>query len=207
MTHTITSNTTDSSQAVFIFAHGAGADSSSEFMQSMAKLIGHPNIEVTLFDFPYMLKRQQTGKKSPPDRMPKLIEAYKQQIAKQAKGRKVFIGGKSMGGRVASMIADEEQVAGLICMGYPFHPPGKPENLRTDHLRDLKTPTLILQGTRDPFGKPEEVATYELSSKIDVNWLVDGNHSLETLKRSEVSTEQSWQTTAKLAQNFILAQL
>lgn len=207
MTHTTASNTTDSTKAVFIFAHGAGADSSSEFMQSMTKQISHPAIEVILFDFPYMLKRQQTGKKSPPDRMPKLIEAYKQQIAQQAKGRKVFIGGKSMGGRVASMIADKEQVDGLICMGYPFHPPGKPENLRTEHLRDLKTPTLILQGTRDPFGKPEEVATYELSAKLDVNWLVDGNHSLETLKRSEVTTEQSWQTAAKLAQDFILVRL
>lgn len=192
------------SKSVFIFAHGAGADSSSEFMQSMAKLISHSEIEVVLFDFPYMLKRQQTGKKSPPDRMPKLIEAFKQQIAKHAKGRKVFIGGKSMGGRVASMIADEEQVNGLICMGYPFHPPGKPENLRTEHLQNLKTPTLILQGTRDPFGKPDEVAGYDLSSKIQVSWLEDGNHSLETLKRSTISTEQSWQIAARSAQDFIL---
>ncbi|MBD3668277.1 MAG: alpha/beta fold hydrolase [Kangiella sp.] len=194
-------------QAVFIFAHGAGADSSSEFMQSMAKLINHPDIEIVLFDFPYMLKRQQTGKKSPPDRMPKLIEAYKQKIHEHGKGRKVFIGGKSMGGRVASMLADEEQAAGLICMGYPFHPPGKPDKLRTEHLHNLKTPALILQGTRDPFGKPDEVAGYELSSKIQVCWLEDGNHSLETLKRSEVSTEESWQIAAKFAQDFILNQL
>ncbi|MCW9029541.1 MAG: alpha/beta fold hydrolase [Kangiella sp.] len=195
------------SKAVFIFAHGAGADSNSEFMQSMARLISHPTVEVVLFDFPYMLKRQQTGKKSPPDRMPKLIEAYRQQIAEYAKGHKVFIGGKSMGGRVASMIADDEQVDGLICMGYPFHPPGKPENLRTEHLKDLKTPTLILQGTRDPFGKPEEVATYGLSSRIDVNWLEDGNHSLETLKRSEISTEQSWKSAAQQARTFILERI
>lgn len=192
-------------KAVFIFAHGAGADSHSEFMQTMAKLISHPQIEVVLFDFPYMLKRQQTGKKSPPDRMPKLIEAYKQQIEKYGQGRKVFIGGKSMGGRVASMIADEEQVDGLICMGYPFHPPGKPESLRTEHLQNLKTPALILQGSRDPFGKPDEVAGYDLSSKIQVSWLEDGNHSLETLKRSEVSTEQSWQKAASKVQNFILS--
>lgn len=192
-------------KAVFIFAHGAGADSHSEFMQTMAKLISHPQIEVVLFDFPYMLKRQQTGKKSPPDRMPKLVEAYKQQIEKHGQGRKVFIGGKSMGGRVASMIADEEQVDGLICMGYPFHPPGKPESLRTEHLQNLKTPALILQGSRDPFGKPDEVAGYDLSSKIQVSWLEDGNHSLETLKRSEVSTEQSWQKAASKVQNFILS--
>lgn len=207
MTHPKASKTKQTTKAVFIFAHGAGADSSSEFMQSMANLISHAQIEVVLFDFPYMLKRQQTGKKSPPDRMPKLIDAYKQQITEHAKSRKVFIGGKSMGGRVASMIADEEQVDGLICMGYPFHPPGKPEKLRTDHLKDLQTPTLILQGTRDPFGKPEEVSAYELSSRINVNWLEDGNHSLETLKRSEITTEQSWQTAAQMAQDFILARL
>ncbi|WP_018624140.1 alpha/beta fold hydrolase [Kangiella aquimarina] len=201
------SNNQNIPQAVFIFAHSAGADSSSEFMQSMTKLISHSAIEVVLFDFPYMLKRQQTGKKSPPDRMPKLIEAYKHQILEHSKGRKVFIGGKSMGGRVASMIADEERVAGLICMGYPFHPPGKPDNLRTEHLQNLSTPTLILQGTRDPFGKPEEVASYELSANIKVKWLEDGNHSLETLKRSEVSTEESWQMAAKFAQEFILNQL
>lgn len=195
------------SKAVFIFAHGAGADSSSEFMQSMAKLIRHPQIEVVLFDFPYMLKRQQTGKKSPPDRMPKLIEAFKQQIAEHGKGRKVFIGGKSMGGRVASMIADEEQVNGLICMGYPFHPPGKPDNLRTEHLKQLKTSALVLQGTRDPFGKPDEVATYDLSSEIEIKWLEDGNHSLETLKRSEITTEQSWQQAADQAQTFILERI
>lgn len=201
------SNNQNISKAVFIFAHGAGADSSSEFMQSIASLISHRDIEVVLFDFPYMQKRQQTGKKSPPDRMPKLIEAYKNQILEHAKGRKVFIGGKSMGGRVASMIADENDVNGLICMGYPFHPPGKPDNLRTEHLQHLETPALILQGTRDPFGKPEEVAGYNLSSNIKVEWLEDGNHSLETLKRSEVSTEESWQMAAKFAQQFILNQL
>lgn len=201
------SNNLNISKAVFIFAHGAGADSSSEFMQSIASLISHRDIEVVLFDFPYMQKRQQTGKKSPPDRMPKLIEAYKNQILEHAKGRKVFIGGKSMGGRVASMIADENDVNGLICMGYPFHPPGKPDNLRTEHLQHLETPALILQGTRDPFGKPEEVAGYNLSANIKVEWLEDGNHSLETLKRSEVSTEESWQMAAKFAQQFILNQL
>ncbi|AUD79544.1 alpha/beta hydrolase [Kangiella profundi] len=207
MTQNQDSNNQNISQAVFIFAHGAGADSSSEFMQSMAKLISHPDIEVVLFDFPYMLKRQQTGKKSPPDRMPKLLEAYKQQILELGKGRKIFIGGKSMGGRVASMIADDEQVSGLICMGYPFHPPGKPDKLRTEHLQSLRTPTLILQGTRDPFGKPDEVASYDLSPTIKVQWLENGNHSLETLKRSEISTEESWQIAAKFAQDFILNQL
>lgn len=139
--------------ATLILAHGAGADSQSEFMQYMQRHISNDMIEVVTFDFPYMLRRQETGKKSPPDRMPKLIESFKHQIGKIKSGL-VFIGGKSMGGRVATMIADEVNASGVIAMGYPFHPPGKPEKTRTEHLKDLKTPTLILQGTRDTFGKP-----------------------------------------------------
>ena len=108
-----------------------------------------------------------------------------------------------MGGRVATMIADDANISGVVAMGYPFHPPGKPEKTRTEHLAELKTPSLILQGTRDTFGKPEEVAQYPLSPKIKVQWLQDGNHSLETLKRSEVTTEQSWKLAAKAAQSFI----
>lgn len=190
-------------KATLILAHGAGADSQSEFMQFMQKNISAAEIDVITFDFPYMIRRQQTGKRSPPDRMPKLMEAFKDQIA-QIKQGPVFIGGKSMGGRVATMIGDETEVNGIICMGYPFHPPGKPENTRTEHLENLQTPTLILQGTRDPFGKPDEVASYVLSSNISVKWLDDGNHSLETLKRSEMTTLQSWQRAAKLSRDFML---
>ena len=89
-----------------------------------------------------------------------------------------------MGGRIASMIADEAGVAGLACLGYPFHPPGKPEKLRTEHLETLKTPALILQGERDPFGRREEVEGYALSSAIDVQYLPDGNHDLQPRKSS-----------------------
>ncbi|AKE51436.1 alpha/beta fold hydrolase [Kangiella geojedonensis] len=190
-------------QAVtFILAHGAGADSQSEFMQFMKRHISDDIIEVVTFDFPYMVRRQKTGKKSPPDRMPTLIDAFHQQINSISSGP-IVIGGKSMGGRVATMIADEANVSGVVAMGYPFHPPGKPEKTRTEHLAELETPSLILQGTRDTFGKPEEVAQYQLSPKLKVQWLQDGNHSLETLKRSEVTTEQSWKLAAQAAQSFI----
>lgn len=188
--------------ATLILAHGAGADSQSEFMRYMQREISDSSIDVITFDFPYMLRRQETGKKSPPDRMPKLIESFKQQI-EQVNSDIVVIGGKSMGGRVATMIADETAVSGVIAMGYPFHPPGKPEKTRTEHLKSIKTPTLILQGTRDTFGKPEEVASYHLSRNIDVTWLQDGNHSLETLKRSEISTEESWALAVQHSHNFI----
>ena len=89
-----------------------------------------------------------------------------------------------MGGRIASMVADEMSVAGVVCLGYPFHPPGKPEKLRTEHLAGLRTPCLICQGERDPFGKQEEVATYSLSGKIELCWVGDGDHNFKPRKKS-----------------------
>lgn len=186
----------------YILAHGAGADSQSEFMQFMQREVANDQINVVTFDFPYMLRRQQTGKKSPPDRMPKLIESFSQQV-RQVSSDVIIIGGKSMGGRVATMIADELNVDGVVAMGYPFHPPGKPEKTRTEHLADLHTPTLILHGTRDPFGKPDEVSGYQLSPHISVEWLEDGNHSFETLKRSALTTEDTWRLAAQKVQLFI----
>ena len=99
---------------------------------------------------------------------------------------KLIIGGKSMGGRVASMVGDElyasGKIAGLLCLGYPFHPPEKPDQLRTAHLADLKVPTLIVQGTRDPFGTMDEVSSYSLSKMIEILWLEDGDHDLKPRK-------------------------
>ncbi|SDD62229.1 Alpha/beta hydrolase family protein [Ruegeria marina] len=92
-----------------------------------------------------------------------------------------------MGGRVASMIADElfeaHRIAGLLCVGYPFHPIGKPEKLRTEHLKHLRNPTLICQGTRDQFGSKDEFSEYELSSAIQLRWFEDGDHDLKPRKR------------------------
>jgi predicted alpha/beta-hydrolase family hydrolase len=102
-------------------------------------------------------------------------------------GRRLWIGGKSMGGRIASMIADQAGVRGLVCLGYPFRPPGADPAVaarRTAHLRDLRTPTLIVQGTRDSFGGPDEVAGYALSPRIRVHWIEDGDHSLKPRKSS-----------------------
>jgi len=90
------------------------------------------------------------------------------------------------------MIADSSDVVGLVCLGYPFHPPGKPEKTRTDHLETLQTPTLICQGTRDPFGTPEDVAAYRLSPTIRIHWLEDGNHSLEPRRASGRTTQENW---------------
>jgi predicted alpha/beta-hydrolase family hydrolase len=96
-----------------------------------------------------------------------------------------------MGGRIASLIADDAGVAGLVCLGYPFHPEGKPEQLRVAHLEFIKTPTLILQGERDPFGTREEAVGYKLSSAIRVTWLEDGDHSFTPRKSSSRTEEQN----------------
>ena len=108
----------------------------------------------------------------------------------------LIVGGKSMGGRIASMVADECGVAGLVCMGYPFHPPRAPEKLRVAHLQTLRTPSLILQGTRDPFGTPDEVEGYDLSDAIDVHWLEDGDHSFKPRVRSGFTLEQHMNAAA-----------
>ena len=120
-----------------------------------------------------------------------LLDAWMSAISALGGGSKLVIGGKSLGGRMASMIADRAEVHGLVCLGYPFHPLGRPERLRTAHLESLRTPALILQGTRDPFGKPDEVAGYTLSPRIRVVWIEDGDHSLKPRKSSGRTEEQS----------------
>ena len=114
--------------------------------------------------------------------MPEYRHAIAQLRAQGADTQTVLIGGKSMGGRVASLVADElfaaGQIAGLICLGYPFHPPGKPDNLRTAHLQALRCPALIIQGERDPFGARAEVEDYRLSDTIALQWAGDGDHDL-----------------------------
>ena len=189
--------------ATLVVAHGAGAAMDSDFMEQMAQNIAQKGIRVVRFEFPYMHKRRLEGSKKPPDRMPILEQTWKDVIAAVG-GKHLFIGGKSMGGRVASMIADEAGVSGLICLGYPFHPPGKPEKLRTEHLENLRTPTLILQGERDTFGKREEVATYTLSDQIHVSWLADGDHSLKPRKKSGLTLEQNLEQAGEQAARFIL---
>tara|TARA_R110002072_G_scaffold43702_22_gene122625 strand:- start:2513 stop:3127 length:615 start_codon:yes stop_codon:yes gene_type:complete len=174
-----------------VLAHGAGAAMDSEFMEFFAAGLAEKGLRVARFEFPYMVRRREDGKRRPPDRAPVLLETYLA-IAAELGPENLVVGGKSMGGRVASMIADEAGVAGLVCLGYPFHPPGKPEKLRTAHLADLKTPAMILQGERDPFGKRDEVAGYRLSKSIDVDFLPDGDHDLKPRKASGRTRAENW---------------
>lgn len=166
-----------------VLAHGAGAPMNTPFMNAVARGLvadggGRLRVRVARFEFPYMRARRETGRRGgAPDREPVLRDSWKEAVEKLGGGSKLVIGGKSMGGRIASMVADEVGARGLVCLGYPFHPPGRPEKLRTKHLEDLRTPALILQGTRDAFGTPEDVAGYRLSPAIRVVWIEDGDHS------------------------------
>ena len=151
----------------------------SPFMDAVAAGLAEGGLRVVRFELPYMRRRRENGERRPPDREPVLREAWLEAIASLGGGEHLVIGGKSLGGRMASLVADEAGAHGLVCLGYPFHPPGKPERLRTKHLENLSTPALILQGTRDPFGGREDVAGYRLSKKIRVAWIEDGDHSFK----------------------------
>ena len=169
-----------------LLAHGAGGPMDSPSLSGIAKAIAATGFRVARFEFGYMASRRTSSGKKPPPRAESLKAEYAGAIEDLKARGPLVIGGKSMGGRVASMIADEffgsGRIVGLLCLGYPFHPIGKDEQLRTAHLIDMRTPTLIIQGTRDLFGTPPEVATYRLSKTVEILWLEDGDHDLKPRK-------------------------
>lgn len=168
---------------VLVLAHGAGAPMDHPFMDAVAAGVAAAGVRVLRFEFPYMQRRRREGVRPGPDRPP-ILEQHWRDVVSAVDAGALFIGGKSMGGRIATMVADELGVHGVVCLGYPFHPAGKPERLRTAHLEPLRTPTLICQGERDAMGRREEVAGYALSPAIDLHWLPDGDHSLAPRKAS-----------------------
>ncbi len=186
-----------------VLAHGAGAPMDSRFMNSVAEEIGGNGVRVVRFEFPYMAARRTSGKRTPPDREPVLIDSWRRVIAELGDVAGLVIGGKSLGGRIASMIADEVGATGLVCLGYPFHPPGNPGRTRVKHLEDLRTPALILQGTRDSFGRPDEVAGYRLSPRVRVVWIEDGDHSFKPPARSARTEAQNLAEAISKVNSFI----
>lgn len=172
-----------------ILAHGAGAPMDTPFMTFFAEGLAEKGFRIGRFEFPYMAARRE-GKRKPPDREPVLLDTWRRVIA----GVKTpfVIGGKSMGGRMASLIADEQNAAGLLCLGYPFVGMGGKENpKRTAHLAKLKTPALICQGTRDPMGNAAFVKALPLSRKIRLLWAEDGDHDLKPRKASGITPAQN----------------
>lgn len=188
-----------------LLAHGAGAGMDHPWIAATAQGLAAAGLAVVRFEFPYM-RDARDGVRRGPDRMPQLLACMRE--AAEAIGAApgaLALAGKSMGGRVATMLADELAVRAAVVFGYPFHPPKEPGQLRTAHLAALRTPTLILQGERDPFGTPPEVATYALSPAITVQWFADGDHSLAPRKRSGMTAEAHHRDAVRAAAEFIAA--
>jgi len=169
--------------AGLVLAHGAGVGQHSPFMVLAAKQMMARGVTTATFDFPYVIERRKV-----PDRTPVLEESWRGAMAAARAhaafaGLALFIGGKSMGGRIASHLAAQhvEGVSGLVFFGYPLHPPGKPDQRRDAHLPDIREPMLFIQGTRDPFGTPDEIRTLlpRLNAGAAIHEVGDGDHSFK----------------------------
>jgi predicted alpha/beta-hydrolase family hydrolase len=192
----------DGAEQTIVLAHGAGAPMDSPFLDHFARGLAARGLRVVRFEFPYMRARR-SGRRLPPDRPPVLTACWREVVTALGGARQLVIGGKSLGGRIASLVADEVSASGLVCLGYPFHPPGKPQVLRVEHLRTLVTPALIVQGTRDPLGSQEEAAGYSLSPAIRVHWIADGDHSLKPRARSGRTEKQNLDEALEAIAGFV----
>ncbi|WP_143869668.1 alpha/beta family hydrolase [Catenovulum sediminis] len=196
-----------------ILAHGAGAGSDSDFMQQVCnKITKHQqevhalSIKVILFDFPYMQTIKESGKKRPPDRMPTLVDAYLAQIDKVPADAKLFVGGKSMGSRVAlnAYLQSKRPIDGFIALGYPFHPPGKPEKHRIDLLNQCDLPGLIIQGERDTFGNRDQVGKFTVQDNYEIRWIEKADHSLKPLKSTGLDSDDTLNEASEYIKEFVI---
>ncbi|WP_237466687.1 alpha/beta family hydrolase [Vibrio stylophorae] len=200
---------------LFIFAHGAGAGMDHEFMQSVAQGLAELGVTVVRFNFPYMAEQQILGKKRPPNRAPVLLAHFAKVVAYCANrwSLPLYIGGKSMGGRMASLLMSDAEnalsaelkakIQGVVCLGFPFHPVGKPDRFKGEHLALAKCSTLILQGERDSFGNRSDCADYPLSPAVQLHWIGDGDHSFKPRKSSGRSHAQNIDEAVQVGAGFI----
>jgi predicted alpha/beta-hydrolase family hydrolase len=171
--------------ALLVLAHGAGAGQQHPFMTAVAKGFAARGVDVVTFDFPYMRAHRKV-----PDRAPVLEQAFADAVgaARQwSAAARLFIGGKSMGGRMATHLgaAHLEGLSGIVVFGYPLHPPGKPDQLRVAHLPSIAAPILIVQGERDTFGTPQELepALASMAAPVSLHHVPKGDHSLSVAGR------------------------
>ncbi|WP_263139499.1 alpha/beta family hydrolase [Pseudomonas sp. RIT-PI-AD] len=191
--------------ATLILAHGAGAPMDSAFMEEMTQRLVAHGLAVVRFEFDYMAKRRLDGGRRPPDRQVKLLDRWRrvQASVRQQVAGTLAVGGKSMGGRMASLIADEVGADALVCLGYPFHAIGKADKPRVEHLAELRAPTLIVQGERDPMGSRPTVEAYRLSSAIELLWLPAADHDLKPLKASGWTQADHLEQAARAVAHFL----
>jgi hypothetical protein len=194
-----------------ILAHGAGAPADSVFMTHLGNALAGAGVKTMRFEFPYMERTRIDGRKRPPDRQPALLSHFRQVIraVSRENGGKIIVGGKSMGGRMASLLAAEPELVsrlgGCVCFGYPFHRPGKPDRWRVEHFGRFHCPVLIIQGARDPFGKRKEVddCPMVISSVCRIHWLEGGDHDFRPLVRQPETQDQLIESAAKTAAAFL----
>ncbi|UUO21817.1 hypothetical protein FGD67_00360 [Colwellia sp. M166] len=202
-------NEAENAKALIIFAHGAGADMTSDYLETLVALMNTQQLSVLRFNFPYMDKRKLDGKRRPPDRMPVLVASYQSVLAALDTNLPIFIAGKSMGGRVAATLATEQSlmkalnISGVICLGYPFHPIKKPEKLRLEPLQDAQLPVLILQGQRDALGSELEINSYQISAHCQLHYFADGDHDLKPRVKSGYNLKQHQSTAIDKIRNFV----
>jgi len=185
-----------------VLAHGAGESSNSTFLSYFAENLAQKHHRVVRFDFPYMARRSIDGRKRPPDPESVLCETWKS-VVDSLPYENLIIGGKSLGGRIATLVADELQVAGVVCLGYPFHPTGRPEKLRVEPLQSISTPTLIVQGEIDPFGARAEVESYSLAGSVRVHWVPEGDHSYNVKRGSDRTHDQNFKNALRSVEEFL----
>ncbi len=190
-------------KTVIALAHGAGAGPETPFMNTVAAGLAERGLRVARFEFPYMTRRRLDGKRRPPDRLDRLVACWRE-VVDELDCERLVVSGKSMGGRIASMIADDVGAIGLVCLGYPFHPAGKPDRLRIDHLGAITTPTLILQGERDALGARSEVEGYTLAASIRIDWLADGDHGFRPRTRTGRTAAENIQAAVAATASFAL---
>ena len=202
----------DDAAAALILAHGAGAAMTSPFLDSFTALLAARAMKVWRFEFGYMAARRDGGKPRPPPKGERLMPEYAavlEHVRTQASKRRLYIGGKSLGGRVASMIAGDAfgagHIAGAVCLGYPFHPPGQPATWRTAHFKTVACPILIVQGDRDPFGTRAEVEALTLSPQIQFTWISDGDHDFGPRGSSGFTRKGNLATAADAVAAFMTA--
>ncbi|KAA8984384.1 MULTISPECIES: alpha/beta family hydrolase [Gammaproteobacteria] len=199
---------------VLVLAHGSGAPADSVPMERLATALAAAGFRVRRFEFPFMAQRRTTGKRRPPDRPPVLLQVWREVI--EEVGRRepdadhLWIGGRSLGGRTASMLLTPEQrpepVSGALVFGYPFHPPRRPEQWRTDHFAELERPLWIAHGERDPFGKRSELEPrMPFPGPVHLEWVADGDHELMPTRRSGLDPERVLATAAESARAFVKA--
>jgi hypothetical protein len=188
---------------VLVLAHGAGAPMDSPFLQSLAGLLADEGVRVGRFEFAYMAGRR-SGRRKPPPRAD-VLDAEFLAVLERVPGR-VCIGGKSMGSRAACRVAGRlgvRRVAGVVCFGFPFHPPGKPEAVRNDLAAAGDAPVLVIQGERDPFGTRAEVEAMRLQTTVTLSWIEMANHDLAPPKTAAVTKPEALALAARSAANFV----